>query len=79
MNYPIKTKRKRAAVNRAPLDDGDNIPNIAKAIVINIIHRICRPAPRRDDNSLAFLGGLNTSPCTNFQPVSSIVSSCEEK
>ena len=38
MNYPIITKRKRAAVNRAPLDDGDNMPNIAKAIIINIIH-----------------------------------------
>ena len=38
MNYPIKTKRKRAAVNRAPLDDGDNMPNIANAIVINIIY-----------------------------------------
>ena len=38
MIYSIKTKRKRAAVNRAPLDEGDNMPNIANAIVINIIH-----------------------------------------
>ena len=36
MIYPIKTKKKRAAVNRAPLDDGDNMPNIVKAIIINI-------------------------------------------
>ena len=45
-------------------------------IVIIDIKNICTPAPSNADNSCLFLGGLNTSPCTSFQPVSSMVSSC---
>lgn len=30
MHYPINTNKKIAAVIRAPLDAGDNIPNMAK-------------------------------------------------
>ena len=38
MIYPIKTKKKRAAVNKAPLDDGDNMPNIVSERYRNQYH-----------------------------------------
>ena len=64
-----------AAVSKAPLEAGLNIPSIAKNIVIPIIQKICTPEPMMDAKSRLLLGGRNTSPCTNFQPVSSILSS----
>jgi hypothetical protein len=39
-SYPINTKRNSAAVMRAPLDAGDNIPNIANAEIIIIYDNI---------------------------------------
>jgi hypothetical protein len=48
-------------------------------IVINAIQKIWRPAPIMATNNFLFLGGLNTSPWTSFQPVSSSVSSCSRK
>jgi len=35
--YPIKTNRNVAAVSRAPLEAGDNIPNMANTVRIKII------------------------------------------
>lgn len=37
--YPINTNRNIAAVIRAPLEAGDNIPNMAKTEIYNIIYR----------------------------------------
>ena len=47
------------------------VPNAAIAM-----QRICTPEPVSAANSMACAGGLNTSPCTSFQPVSSKASSC---
>lgn len=45
--------------------------------VIRTMKKICTPDPTNAVSSHALLGGLNTSPWTSFQPVSSIVSSCD--
>ena len=35
VTHPLKTKRNVAAVRSAPLDAGDNMPNMAKTVNIN--------------------------------------------
>jgi len=50
--YPIKIYSRNEAVNRAPLLEGDNIPNIAATIVINDIPNNCTPAPINDTNNI---------------------------
>ena len=64
-----------AAVRRAPLLAGLNIPNMAKKIVMASIVKICIPDPMTAANNLLLNGGLNTSPWTSFHPVSSMLSS----
>lgn len=44
--------------------------------VMKVIMKIWVPCPRNTDNSIPFLGGRKTSPCTCFQPDSSWASSC---
>jgi hypothetical protein len=39
VTYPINTNRNIAAVIRAPLEAGNNIPNMAKTEIYNIIYR----------------------------------------
>ena len=45
-------------------------------MTINVAHSSWMPEPTSEASRRECLGGLNTSPCTNFQPVSSKVSSC---
>ena len=42
---------------------------------MTVIQHICTPFPLSTANIIPFLGGRNTSPCTNFQPNSSWASS----
>lgn len=51
------------------------LPSMAKKMVIAIMQNICTPDPMIAAKSLLFVGGLNTSPWTSFQPVSSMLSS----
>ena len=44
-------------------------------MTMNEQQKIWIPAPTNEANNLLNFGGLNTSPCTNFHPVSSKVSS----
>ena len=67
--------RKMAAVRSAPREAGLSIPSIAKNMVMPIMQNICTPDPMMEAKNRLLLGGLNTSPCTSFQPVSSILSS----
>ena len=64
-----------AAVRRAPREAGLSIPSMAKKIVMASIVKIWIPDPMTAAKSLLLYGGLNTSPCTSFQPVSSMLSS----
>ncbi len=46
--------------------------------VMKVMMKTWVPCPRKTDRSMPILGGLNTSPCTCFQPDSSWTSSCRK-
>ena len=66
----------KTAVMRAPLLGGERKPRQAKMRAMKAMKRICRPLPTQTERSMVALGGLKTSPWTNFQPKSSWMSSC---
>lgn len=68
---PNNTKSIMTQVINAPRFAGLKNPKQANANVTNVIQNTCTPDPRNTDNNIPFLGGLNTSPCTSFQPNSS--------
>ena len=47
--------------------------------IMRTMQNICIPEPRKALSSMGWFGGRNTSPWTNFHPVSSNVSSCKCK
>jgi hypothetical protein len=49
----MNINRTKAAETKAPLEDGDNMPNIATIIVIMTMKKICTPEPTRVHNKLA--------------------------
>ena len=46
-------------------------------MMMSTMQNICMPEPRLATRRIGYGGGLNTSPWTNFHPVSSSTSSCE--
>ena len=58
-----------------PLDDGESIPSIAIKIVMKNMKNIWMPVPIIAAKSRGLRGDRNTSPWTNFHPLSSSVSS----
>mmetsp|Transcript_35291 Transcript_35291/g.82631 ORF Transcript_35291/g.82631 Transcript_35291/m.82631 type:complete len:236 (-) Transcript_35291:907-1614(-) len=74
-NIPMKTKRKSAACMSAPLLAGERNPKHAKSIRMKEDTASWTPVPVNTDSQPAITGGLKTSPCTSFHPVSSCPSS----
>ena len=66
---------KNPAVIKAPLEEGESIPNMAIKIVHMRQPAIWTPVPVRATNKWRCRGGRKTSPWTSFQPVSSMASS----
>ena len=66
---------KTEAVRRAPLEAGESMPSMAKNIVMNIMQKSWIPEPTSETKRRLLGGGRKTSPCTSFQPVSSMLSS----
>ena len=63
------------AVRRAPREAGESMPSMAKKMVMNIMQKSWMPEPTSETKRRALGGGRKTSPCTSFQPVSSMLSS----
>mmetsp|Transcript_59730 Transcript_59730/g.158841 ORF Transcript_59730/g.158841 Transcript_59730/m.158841 type:complete len:210 (+) Transcript_59730:224-853(+) len=77
--YPATTPM---SVNKSIMDcsspprcAGDSSPSRAQIIVTTDMPSTCMPEPTDTDSRVEKYGLRNTSPCTNFQPVSSLASS----
>lgn len=72
----MKTKSKMKAVIRDPRLAGESRPSRAKDRVAKHMQKSCTPVPTNTLKSMGLVaGGRNTSPCTSFQPLSSLASS----
>mmetsp|Transcript_13388 Transcript_13388/g.56211 ORF Transcript_13388/g.56211 Transcript_13388/m.56211 type:complete len:288 (+) Transcript_13388:1806-2669(+) len=75
LTYPAATYSVTIAVISAPRFAGLRKPRSANTSVTANMHATCAPVPTSALSRSKSLGGRNTSPCTNFQPLSSAASS----
>ncbi len=71
----VKGHHTNTAVMRAPLLGGERKPRQEKTRETVTMMRICVPQLTLTESNMMAVGGLNTSPWTNFQPKSSWMSS----